>query len=112
MLVQLPVKKQNIVSLLLGTPAVGILRGAVSGVQIYHVSILVGLGGLDKSTVLPRSIVAVGNIAEQEELACRIIELLVGQHSILDEDLYVIPFLLELGAVIAEHPVQLFPPLS
>ena len=106
MLVKLAVHQQYVVALVLGSLYVAELGGLVRGVQIYHAVLLVGLLGRYQGLVLIQRIVLALHVLKQEELLGGLVELLVGQHTVLDEHLDVVPLLLELGAVVLEHLVQ------
>ena len=101
------VKQQHIVALGLGLLAWGILLLHVCGVQVHQRAVLVLLQGLDLLFVfVDGEIVALG-VFQQHELFGTLEEFLVGEHAVLHEGPDVVPFLLEIGAVVLEHLLQL-----
>ena len=78
----------------------------VVGVEVYQVAVLVGLVVLDERLVFfCREVFAV-YVLEQCEVLGAVVEVRLREHSIVDEELQVVPFLLEVLAVILEDSVQ------
>ncbi len=103
MTVELSIHQQNIVALGYSSLDVGILRRRVGCVDVHHVSILIGLRRLNQRAVFLKREVALLGICKKKELHCGIAELLICQHTILDEYAYVIPFLLKVRTVSLEY---------
>ena len=78
----------------------------VGRIKINQVAILVGLVVLDQVLVLLQSEIFALDILHQGELNRTVVELLVGQHTILDEEFQAVPFLLELSPVGLEDLLQ------
>ena len=107
MLIQLTIQHHYVITLLFCSLDVGVLLHLVGGVEIDQITIHVGLLAFYQCAVLIKRIVAVVDVAEEEELLRRFEELLVGQHAIFDEDLDVIPFPFISLAIFFEHLVKL-----
>ena len=98
--VELAVHQQHVIALVGSRLDVGILCLLVGSIQADEVALLVGLLALDElAVVLNLEVLAVA-VLEQGELEARLTELLVAQHAVLDEDLDVVPLLLELVGLV------------
>ena len=104
--VELAVHQQDVVALVLRGLDPAVLLGGLGGVEVDHVLILVGLVRLDgRAVVLQAEVLAFG-VLEEGELEGALAELLVGEHAVLDEELDVVPLLLELLALLLEDLLQ------
>ena len=90
------VHQQDIIAFLLGLGDVGVLFVDVSGVQIDDVLVLVGLQSLDLVAIVVQLEVLSFSVFQQSELHSALAEFLLGQHTVLDENLDVVPLLLKL----------------
>ena len=106
MAVKLAIHQQNVVSAVIGGLYISVLCHGVVGVDIYHVAVFVGLRTLYQGAVFLEGIEFVFRVLEESELHCGITELLVGKHTVFDEDLYVVPFLFKVRTVCAENIFQ------
>ena len=70
------------------------------------VTILIGLCLLDLCLILLQGEVLAIDILEERKAHSTVIELLIAEHTVLNEELDVVPFLLEVLAVIAENLCQ------
>ena len=96
MAVKLAVHKQNIISLVFGSIYKEILFLGISSIQEYQFLVLVGLRRLDSFTVIIYAEILSVSILEKRELHSPLAEFLITEHSVLDEELDIVPFLLVL----------------
>ena len=104
--IQLAIHQQHVVALVLGILNETVLLLLVVRVEVYYVALLVGLLGAYKVLVLLIGVLVAVSILQKRELVCLVIEILLGEHSIVDENLEVVPLLLELLAVVLENLCQ------
>ena len=104
--IQLAVHQQHIVAFLLRAFYKGVVRIGVLGVEGYQVAVLVGLGVFDLRLVLLQGEILALNILQEGKTDSALVELLIGQHTKLDKELDIIPFLLEVLLVVLVHLCQ------
>ncbi len=104
--IELTFHQEYRVTLLLGSLDVRVLLLLVVGIEIYQVAILIGLVVLDQGLVLLESEVLALYILQESEVLGTLVEVFLREHTVVDEDLEVIPFLLELLAVLLEDRAQ------
>ena len=85
---------------------VGVLLIAVGSIEVDEVAILVGLVVLDEGLILLVGEVLVVGVGEQGKLLGLVIERLLGEHTVVDEELQVVPLLLVLLAVVLEDAAE------
>ena len=100
------VHQQYIIALVLGSLDIAVLLVFVVGVQINQVTVLVRLIILYQGLILFKSIMLAVCIGEKGEILCSIIEILLREHSIVDEDFQIVPLLFKLFAVVLEYGLQ------
>ena len=83
-----------------------VLRLGIVAVDINYLAILVGLLLLNGLAVLLEGVVLAINILKHSKLSGAIVELLVGKHAVLHEELQVGPLLLVGFALVLEEGVQ------
>ena len=106
MRIQLTVQQHHAVAFVGCTFHVAVLSMLVRSIEIHHLSVLVRLYTFDERSVFVERVLVSVHIGEKEELGCTLIELLIRQHTVFDEELQTIPFLLECGAVVFENFFQ------
>ena len=106
MAVELSVHQQHIVAPLVGRINIGVLSCRVGCIETHDVTLFVGLRRLDKRFILIDCEIFPLSVFEQTEFHGAVAEFFVGEHAILDEDLDVVPLLLEVGTVVAENLVE------
>ena len=94
MCIELAVHEEHIVALVLRSLNEGILGILVGSIQIYDLVVLVGLIAADGCPVLVEAEILAFHILQEGELQGLFAELLIGQHTILDEEFEIVPFLL------------------
>ena len=104
--VEFAIHKEHVVALLAGTPDVGVVAVGVLRVEDDEIAILVGLRVFDEVFVLVKRVVLAIEIAEEGEGCSPVVELLVGEHAELNEELDVVPLLLIVGALVLEELLQ------
>ena len=100
------VEHQYRVALSLGSLDVCILLVLVVGIEVNQRTVLVSLLVLDESLVLLVREVLAFCVLEQGEVLGTVIERLVGQHTVVDEHLEVVPLLLIVLAVSLEDAAE------
>ena len=98
--IEFAIHEQDIVAFLFSTLDVGVVGVGILGVEHDQVAVLVRLGIFDFCLVLIECEIPVIHILHECETDSTVVELLVGEHTKLDEELDVIPLLLEVGAVV------------
>ena len=101
--IQLVVHEQDAVALVPGGLDVSELFLPVGGVEIYQALVLVGLVGLDEFPVLLICEIGAVRVLEEGHLLHPGVEILLGEHSVVDEELDIVPLPLELLAVTLEY---------
>ncbi len=104
--IELAVEEQDIVALVLGCLDILVLGHGIGGVEVYHLLVLVSLGGLYGLAVIVVGEELTVGVLHQGELEGPLAELLLGQHAVLYEELEVVPLLLVLLAVVLEDVLQ------
>ena len=79
---------------------------AVIRIEPYELAFLIGLIALGKGTVFVKGEVLPVDISDEVKLHGSIIELLIGEHPILYEDLQALPLLLKETTLIAEELIK------
>ena len=79
----------------------------VVGIKIAYVLVLVGLQGGNLVAIVFEAIELALGILEEGELHSALAEFLFGEHAVFDKDFDVVPFVLEVFAVVLEHLFQL-----
>ena len=100
MYIQFAIHEQDIVAFLFGALDIGVVGIGILRVEHDQVTVLVRLGIFDLGFVLIEGEVLFVHILHQGKTDGAVVELLVGEHTKLDEELDVIPLLLEIGAVV------------
>ncbi len=104
--IQLAVHQKHIVALVLGRLDESVLLVGVGGVEVNDLLVLVCLVLCDRlAVVLKREVLPV-RVLEQGELHSLLAELLVGEHSIFNEQLEVVPLLLPGVPLVLEDLLQ------
>ena len=104
--VQLAVHEQYVVAFVLGRIDVSVLFVQVVGVEVNQATVLVGLVVLDQCLVFFEGVILVVCILEQSKLGSLFIEIFLSQHTIVDENLQVVPFLFKFLTVVLEDRLQ------
>ena len=104
--VQFAVHEQDIVAKVLGRLDVGVLVIGAGGIEEDHFLVLVGLVVLDRLAVILYRVILSVRVLEQGELEGPLAEFLVGEHTVLDEQLEVVPLLLPRGPFVLEDVLQ------
>ena len=104
--IQLSVHQQDIIALVLGCINISVLLICIVCIQIDQIAVLVSLVILDQSLIFLKSIILAVRILEQSEFIGFFIEVFLRQHTVIDEDLQVIPFGFELLTVVLEDRLQ------
>ena len=104
--IELTFHQEYRIALLLGCLDIRILLFLIVGVEINQVAILIGLVVLNQRLVLLESKVLSLNIFQKCEVLGALVEIFLREHSVVDEDLEIIPFLFKLLAVLLEDRVQ------
>ena len=104
--VQLAVHEQYVVAFVLGCIDVSVLFVQVVGVEVNQATVLVGLIILDQCLVFFESVILVVCILEQSKLGSFLIEIFLSQHTVVDENLQVVPFLFKFLTVVLEDRLQ------
>ena len=106
MRIQLAVHQQHVVAEFLGGFYLGVLCFGIGCIERNYLLVLVGLFCLDAlAVILETEILSVG-VLQQGKVHRSLAELLVGEHAVFYEELEVIPFLLELLALLLEYFFQ------
>ena len=79
---------------------------SISSIQINHLLVLVGLLRLDGLAVFIETEILAVSVLQQGELHCPLAEFLIGEHAVFDEQLQIIPFLLQGLTLIGEDIFQ------
>ena len=104
--VELTIHQEHIVALGIGGINVTVLVVLVVGIEVDQVAVLVCLFALDECLVFLEGVHLAFRILQQGKCLSLIVEVALGEHSIVDENLDVIPFLLKLLAVALEDGGQ------
>lgn len=99
MAVELSVEDEHVVAAVVGRLDEVILGDRVGGIEIDDVAVFVGLVGFDEYLIFVEGEIFALGVFEKHELHGRLTEFLVGQHTVDDKELDVVPFLLKSGAV-------------
>ena len=94
MCIELAVHEEHIVALVLRSLNEGVLGILVGGIEIHDLVVLVGLVAADGCPVLVEAEILAVHILQEGELQGLFAELLIGEHTILDEEFEIVPFLL------------------
>ena len=78
----------------------------VVGIEVNQVPVFVGLLVLDECLVLVKREILTFHVFQQTEILGPFIEVFLRQHTVVDEDLQVVPFLLILLSVLLEDTIQ------
>ena len=100
--VQLAVHEQYVVAFVLGRIDVSVLFVQVVGVEVNQATVLVGLIILNQCLVFFEGVILVVCILEQSKLGSLFIEIFLSQHTVVDENLQVVPFLFKFLTVVLE----------
>ena len=100
------VQQKHVIALVLCGFNIGILVLCICGIEDYEFLVLVGLVALDALAVVFDAEIFVLSVLEQAELERPFAEFLIGNHSVFDEELYVVPFFLECLTVLLEDFLQ------
>lgn len=103
MAVKLSVHHKHTVSLVGCRVYVVVLRNRVGGVQIDYIAIFVGLVCLDKRLIFIKGVIFSCRVFYKHKLHCPLSEFFISEHAVLDEELYVVPFLLVFVATVFEY---------
>ncbi len=104
--VELAVHQQHAVALVLSGLDIRVLVVLVGGIEVYEVTVLVGLVVLDERLVLLHSEVLAVDILKQGEILGTVVEVLLREHSVVDEELQIVPLSLVVLAVVFERLLQ------
>ena len=104
--VKLSIHQQYVIALILGRLNIAVLLIFIVGIQINQVTILVSLIVFYQSLILFKSIMFVISIGKKGKIFCSIIEILLSEHSIINKDFQIIPFLLKLFTIVLEYRLQ------
>ena len=104
--IQLSVHQQYIVAFVLCSINVCILFVEVVGIQINQTTVLICLIVFNQSLIFFESIIFAVCIFEQGELICFLVEIFLSKHTVIDENLQVIPFVFKLFTVVLEDRLQ------
>ena len=96
------VHKQHVVALCCSCLNETVLLFAVVAVEVDCVAFLVCLLGRYECLVLLVGVFFTFGILQQGIFACLVVEVLLGEHSVVDKNLKVVPFLLEFVTVVLE----------
>ena len=100
MRVELSVHHQHAVSSIGGSLDVAILCLLVGGIKHHHIVVLIGLSCFYKLLVVVELEELAIDVFEKRKLHCRLTEFLIGEHSILNEYLYVVPLILKVLCIV------------
>ena len=104
--IQLAVHQQHVIAPVPGSFDERILRVHISGIEAYCLLVLVGLViGNRLPVILEAEVLAVG-VLHQGEVHGAVTELLVREHAIFDEELDVVPLLLECRPLAVENLLE------
>ena len=106
MRIQLAVHQKHIISFVPGTFDIWILRLDIRRIQQDKLLVLVSLLRLNSFPVLVYAEILAICILEQTELHRPLTELLVTEHTVFDEQLEVVPFLLQGFSFVLENLLQ------
>ena len=104
--IQLTIHQQHIISLTLGSLDIRVLLFSIRGIQEHHLIIFIRLVSFDQVLVLFIREVFPFRILEQKDTLGSLGEFFIRQHSILDENLQIIPLLLVVFPLIRENIIQ------
>ena len=104
--IKLAAHQQHIISLILGSLDIAVLLIFVVGIQINQIAILIRLAILYQGLILFEGIILVVRIGKKGEILCSIIEILLCEHSVVDEDFQIVPLLFKLLTVVLEYGLQ------
>ena len=104
--IQLSIHQQHIISLALGRLDIRVLFFHIRGIQEHHLIIFIRLIGFNQVLVLFIREIFSFRILEQEDALGSLGKFFIRQHTILDENLQIIPFLLVIFPFIRENITQ------
>ena len=87
---------KHVIALGLGCLDVSIVSNLIIGVKVNQLTFLVGLVAFDEILILFDGVVVALTVLDEGNGLNLVKELLIKQHTILDEDLEVVPFVFEL----------------
>ena len=90
---------KHVVTLGLGCFDVGIVSNLIIGVKVDQLTFLVGLVAFYELLILFDGVVVTFTVLDESNGLNLVEELFIKQHTVLDEDLEVVPFVLELLTV-------------
>ena len=93
--IKLAIHQEDIVALVRSSLNEGILGILVCSIEIYHLVVLVCLVTADSRLVLVETEILAVHILQEGELQGLLAEILIGEHTVLDEEFEIVPFLLE-----------------
>ena len=106
MYIELSLHLQYAVAFIFSGLDIAVLLVLIGGIEVDQVAVLIGLRILDQVLVLLEGEILTLDVLQQGELSRTVVELLVGQHTILDKELQAVPLLLELRTVVLEDLLQ------
>ncbi len=104
--IQLSVHQQHIVPFVLGRFNKAVLLILVVGIKVNKISVLVRLVILNQCLVLFLNITFAVGIGKEGEVLGALVEIVLGKHAVIDENLQVMPFLFKLRTVVLEDGLQ------
>ena len=104
--IQFAIHKQDIVAFLACAFYISIVSIGILGVEEDEVAVLIGLRLFDLRTIVVESSIFALEVLEQGEADSAFVELLIAEHTELDEEFDVIPFMLKVLAVVLVHVCQ------
>ena len=104
--VEFAVEQEHVITLVLRLLDESVLLLGIGRIQIHHLAVLVGLVSFDRLAVLLEAEVLPFGILYEGKSHRALAEFLVGQHAILDEELEVVPLLLQGLPLILEDLLQ------
>ena len=103
MYIQFAIHQQHVIALRLGTFDIGIVRIRIMGIERHQVTVLIGLIILDLRLIILQRRILTFDILEKCKTYRTLVELLIAQHTELDEEFDIVPFLLKIFAVVLVH---------
>ena len=104
--VQLTVHDQHIIAFILCMLNVAVLLFFVSGVQINQIVVFIFLISFYQLFIFFKSEILTIHVFQQSKFFCSLVKFLVSQHTILNEYLQIIPFILEFRTFFFENISQ------
>ena len=97
--VELSVEQEHAVAFVFGCLYVAVLRFWVGGIEIDDVAVFVGLRGLDEVAIFVVGEIFAVDVFEQRVFGGTVVEVRLREHTIVDEELEVVPFGLKVLSV-------------